>query len=89
MISLGKKIKVKKAILLDQFSVNIMFENNEERVIDLEKYLYGPIFEEIQADLTLFRQLAVKNGVISWPNGADIDPDVLYYELKPDRLEQS
>ena len=36
-----------------------------------------------------FRALTVENGVITWSNGADIDPDVLYYGLTPAWMEQA
>ena len=36
-----------------------------------------------------FRALKVENGVITWSNGADIDPDVLYYGLTPAWMEQA
>jgi hypothetical protein len=41
------------------------------------------IFEPIRNDLSLFHALQVEEGTIAWPNGADIDPDVLYYGLTP------
>ena len=31
----------------------------------------------------MFRSMQVEEGTIAWPNGADIDPDVLYYGLIP------
>ncbi len=33
------------------------------------------------ADRALFCAVRVEGGTIAWENGADIDPDVLYYHL--------
>ena len=35
----------------------------------------------------MFRSVKVEGGTIAWDNGADIDPDVLYYDLKPAWME--
>jgi hypothetical protein len=51
--------------------------------MNLAPYLRGPIFEPIRNDPALFRAMQVEEGTIAWPNGADIDPDVLYYDLTP------
>jgi hypothetical protein len=40
------------------------------------------VFEAIRTDPAVFCSMTVTGGVISWPNGADIDPDVLYYGLR-------
>ncbi|MBE0410535.1 MAG: DUF2442 domain-containing protein [Anaerolineales bacterium] len=36
----------------------------------------------------MFRRVQVVEGTISWENGVDIDPDVLYYDLKLAWMEQ-
>jgi hypothetical protein len=64
--------------------VRVTFTDGSVREIDLEKYLYGPAFEPIRTDPDLFRRVFVGDGkTLVWPNGADIDPDVLFFDLTP------
>ena len=56
------------------------FTDGTSRSIDLEPYLHGPIFAPIRSDRKLSRAIRVQAGSIGWANGADIDPDTLYYE---------
>lgn len=88
MITLGPLVRVRKATPLDGFKMLLKFEDGSQKVIDLEPFLHGPIFEPIRDDPELFRAVKIKGGTIAWPNGADIDPDVLYYDLKPAWMEE-
>jgi hypothetical protein len=82
-------IRIRAADPLEAFRVRLTFSDGSERVVDLEPYLHGPIFEPLRADPRLFRSVRVdaEVGTIVWPNGADIDPDVLYRGLPPAWLE--
>ncbi len=82
-------IRVKAVEVLDGFKVQLTFTNDAQKVIDLDTYLRGPVFEPIRSDPKLFRALRVDEeaGTIVWPNGADLDPDVLYLGLKPIWME--
>jgi hypothetical protein len=55
------------------------------REIDLDPYLQGPLLEPIRRSRTLFASVYVDpdTETLTWPNGADIDPDVLYYDGNP------
>ena len=83
-----KLVRVKAVQPLDGFKVLFTFDNGEQREIDLEMYIWGPVFEPLRSDPVFFRSMKVEGGTIAWPNGADIDPDVLYYDLKPAWLEE-
>lgn len=72
---------------LDGFQVRLTFTNDVIREVDLEPYLQGPIFNPMRTDPTVFRAATVTDGTITWPNGADIDPDVLYLGLPPHASE--
>ncbi len=64
--------------------VRIVFTNGEQREIDLTPYIAtGPIFAPIRTNPHLFQSVTVDGGTLAWPNGADIDPDVLYYAGTP------
>jgi hypothetical protein len=72
---------------LEGFRARVAFEDGTHAELDLAPYLRGPVFDPIRADLHLFRAVKVVGGVLTWDNGADIDPDVLYYGLAPAWLE--
>jgi hypothetical protein len=85
----GPLVRVKSVELLEKFRVRITFQNHVQKEMDLEKFLRGDIFEPIRKDPTVFRSVKVIGGTIGWDNGADIDPDVLYYDLKPAWMEET
>ena len=89
MAQLGPLVRVCAAEPLEGYKVRVEFEDGTHKELDLEPYLRGPIFEPVRNDRDVFRSLKVQDGTITWDNGADIDPDVLYYdELKPAWLEE-
>jgi hypothetical protein len=73
-------IRVRSVSPLDGYNLRVGFTDGTERVIDVERFLRGPVFEAVRRDRGMFEAVSVDRelGVIVWPNGADIDPDVLY-----------
>ncbi len=83
-------VRIREVEALDGFNLRLTFSDGSERVIDLDAYLRGPVFEAMRVvDPELFRAVRVDEeaGTIVWPNGADLDPDVLYFGLKPAWME--
>ena len=72
---------------LEPFRARISFADGTIKIVDLAPYLCGPIFEPIGNNPELFRSMKVSGNTLAWENGADIDPDVLYYDLKPEWME--
>ncbi|MBK9006339.1 MAG: DUF2442 domain-containing protein [Anaerolineae bacterium] len=85
----GPLVRVKSVEPLENFRVRVIFQNEVQKEIDLEKFLRGEIFEPIRNNPEMFRAVKVVGGTIGWDNGADIDPDVLYYDLKPAWMEET
>ena len=78
-------IRVRAVRPLEAFRVRLAFTDGSERDIDLSPYLRGPIFESIRRDPGVFETVSVDSalGTIVWPNGADVDPDVLFWGRTP------
>ena len=70
---------------LDGFVLRLSFADGIVREVDLEDELWGPVFEPLRENRELFRQVRVDDelGTIVWPNGADMDPDVLHGDHAP------
>ena len=89
MEKLGPRVRVRAVEPRQGFKVHFTFDNGTQREIDLERYMRGPIFEPLRKDPAKFRAMKIEGGTIAWDNGADIDPDVLYYNLKPAWSEEA
>ena len=76
-------VRVRAARARRDLVAAIEFDDRACRDVDLGPYLRGPMFEAIRRDRRVFAEVRVEGGTITWPNGTDIDPDVLYYELAP------
>lgn len=72
-------LHVDKVQYLDNYRLQLKFNNNTIRIVDLAKELYGKVFEPLQ-DINFFRQVYVnpETGTIEWPNRADFAPEFLY-----------
>ena len=65
--------------------VQLHFSDGKSRVVDLAPLLWGPAFQDIASDDGLFAQVKAdpETGTIGWPNGSDLDPDVLHGDFEP------
>ncbi len=61
----------------------IRFEDGVDGEIDLDKLIdFRGVFEPLRRPEELAKvRVDPETGTICWPNGADLDPDVLYAEL--------
>ena len=71
--------------VLARYILLLTFTDGSVRVIDTEKYLWGPVFEPLLADYGLFCQVRAdpELGTIVWPGEADLAPELLWADSKP------
>jgi hypothetical protein len=72
-------VRISSVRPLAGLSVELTFTDGVIASVDLAPVLRGPVFDPVRADHTLFGAVAVDRdlGTIVWPNGADLDPNVL------------
>ncbi len=64
---------------LDEYRLEVTFENGERRIFDVEPYLYRGVFVRLQ-NRALFQAARVVAGSVEWPGGLDLSYDTLYME---------
>ena len=81
-------VRVIEAKHVKDYTIWLRFQDGTEGEVDLKDELYGEVFEPLK-DIDYFKSFIVNPEwhTIVWPNGADIDPDVLYLGLKPAWME--
>lgn len=71
---------------LEGFAVELGFSDGTSRRVDLAPHLAGPAFAPHRRDPAFFRTVRVdpRAGTIVWPDGTDLDPDVLRWGRRAD-----
>ena len=81
--------RIKEVHPNDDYTLNLIFENNEERVFDVKPYLNKGIFRQLK-DRRIFNSVKPFLGSIQWINGLDFCPDTLYLDSKlPDKTPKA
>ena len=82
-------VRIRGVETLGGFRVRLSLTDGSTREVDLGPYLNGPVFKPIRDDPAFFQSVRVDEdlGTIVWPNGADIDPDVLILGRTPASFE--
>lgn len=73
--------------VLEPYRLRLAFDDGLVREVDLaECWTWGPVFGPLR-DFEVFKRVRVDEelGTIVWPNGADLDPNVLHGDFEPAR----
>ena len=74
-------LSVKKVKPLSNYILELTFENKEKKIFDVKPYLDTGLFKTLK-DENFFKMVKVSYDSIEWPNGVDLDPEVLYEKSK-------
>ena len=79
-------VQINSVEALAGLRLRLGFSDGTQGEVDLTGYLWGPVFEPLLEDRRVFEAVTVDpdSGTIVWPNGADMDPVVLYQLAHPD-----
>ncbi len=70
-------LEVRSAEYLNDYKVNLEFNNGISKTVDLENELEGEVFQPLK-DKNLFKNFSIKFNTIEWENGVDFAPEYLY-----------
>ena len=71
----------------DDYALLLTFTNGEIRLFDMAPYLGYPAFEPLRP-VAFFKLARASHGTVAWPKEIDFDPDTLYLEGRPAKLEE-
>ena len=73
---------VKRVRPLEDYQLEIIFENSERRIFDVKPYLKRGVFVRLQ-NRAVFQAVRVVAGSVEWPGELDLSYDTLYLESQP------
>jgi len=66
----------------DNYILQMMFENGEQRYLDMKPYLHRGVFKEL-ANKDMFNTVHVSFDTVAWKNKVDLAPEILYEKSVP------
>lgn len=73
---------------LPGYRISVRFLDGTEGIVDLSRLVHSPsagVFAKLSnptADPSVFAQVDVELGVVTWPGEVDLAPDAMYREIK-------
>ena len=77
---------VKQVHPLEDYRLEVIFENGEQRLFNMKPYLQKGVFVRLQ-NRAVFRAARVVAGSVEWPGELDLSYDTLYLESQPLAVE--
>ena len=71
--------QVKHVRPLEDYQLEVTFENGESRLFDMKPYLQRGVFVRLQ-NRSAFQSVRVVSGSVEWPGEVDLSYDTLYLE---------
>src|SRR5262245_10162689 len=78
-----KPTRIRTAEALKGFRLRLELTNGSVIERRVRKWMTGPIFADLRADPEKFAGVRVEHGTVTWPNGADLCPDLLIWGGPP------
>ncbi len=74
-----KICKISNFKIVPPYTLELYFDDSVIKVVDLEPILYGELYGRLR-NIEFFKTVFLDSEVhtIAWPNGADLDPAILY-----------
>lgn len=76
-------LRIRAVEALRRHRLRLTLTNGDVVERDVGAALWGPVFERVRSDPSVFRAVRVHRGAVEWPSGADLDPDVLIWGGPP------
>ena len=73
-------LRVRSAEALEGRRLRLTLTNGAVVERDVEDLLWGPVFDRLRSDDTLFRRVRARHGTVTWPGNLDIAPETLIWD---------
>ena len=70
-------LKINSINYLNNYKIEVQFENNEIKICDITEFLNKGSFVDLK-DLDIFKNIKNTGFSIEWSNGLDLSSDTLY-----------
>ncbi|WXU00679.1 MAG: hypothetical protein Ctma_1408 [Catillopecten margaritatus gill symbiont] len=70
-------IAIKSVEALDDYQLNVVFNNDEQGILDMKPYLDFGVFKRIK-NTAIFNSVCVAFDTIEWDKEIDLDPEFVY-----------
>jgi hypothetical protein len=75
--------RVTEVVALPGYQLQVRFQDGSEGVVDLSRLIHSDeagVFASL-CNMTVFAQVYLELGVVTWPGGIDLAPDAMHREI--------